>query len=236
MKLEYTLWDGIGKVELLGSFGTDDFIANCTRPGKPEREGDKNEKLIAYLAEHEHHSPFEFCNATFRLTTTLDVITHFLRHRTMKFNQISYRYEKAIRQFYTPNQFRKQAAGNHQASGEPLHPDLDSLTRKFHDDACNASFDYYEKMLMLGTSREQARGVLPQHTYSILNIQGDIRNLSHLFNLRVDRHAQLETQWYATAMYKLIKPRFPAALNSLKRYEVNEEWFKEWCYADEEGI
>jgi|TARA_B100001094_G_scaffold111842_2_gene107666 thymidylate synthase (FAD) len=83
------------------------------------------------------------------------------------------------------------------------------------------SFDLYESLLEEGICREQARGNLPQCTYTEFYWKINLHNLMHYLHLRMDSHAQKEIQDYANAIYDLIEPLAPVTMEAFKDFRVN---------------
>ncbi|MBR2373047.1 MAG: FAD-dependent thymidylate synthase, partial [Lentisphaeria bacterium] len=111
-------------------------------------------------------------------------------------------------EFYTPQQLRRQAESNRQAS--VADPDFDSTELVAAIDAHNkTSMALYEKLLSSGVCREQARSVLPQNMMVTFWGTVDLSNLLHFLELRDSEHAQWEIREYAQAIKKLIKPYIP---------------------------
>ena len=96
MTTKVDLYSGQGFAELVSSMGSDSTPArsarvsldNDTADSTPERDA----RLVKYLAQHEHLSPFEHCVATLRIKCPLFIARQIMRHRTFAFNEISRRY------------------------------------------------------------------------------------------------------------------------------------------------
>ena len=100
--------DGIGAIEYVSHMGTDLSVVNAARVsfGVEKTEADqKDVKLINYLMEHNHTSPFEHCAITLKFTVPLFIRSQHHRHRTWSYNEISRRYTSVDMQFYEPIQF-----------------------------------------------------------------------------------------------------------------------------------
>ena len=111
--------DGISSVELISASGSDLDVVNAARVsyGKTATtlsEGDK--KLINFLIEHNHTSPFEHNQLSFRIKCPIYVARQWMRHRMNSYNEISYRYVKAPLEFYIPKNWRYQDKVNRQGS------------------------------------------------------------------------------------------------------------------------
>ncbi len=203
--------DGQGWVGLIDHLGTETTIVNAARVsfGKLKKEMDERDvKLLEYLIDNRHTSPLEHIVFTFSVHCPLFVRGQWHRHRTWSYNEISRRYTEIDMEFYTPQELRRQAENNRQAS--VADPDFKAPELTAAIDAHNkASLALYEKLLASGVCREQARGVLPQNMMVTFWGTVDLSNLLHFLELRDSDHAQWEIREYAIAIKKLIKPYIP---------------------------
>lgn len=134
------------------SFGNED------KTGK-DKAADK--KLMKYLADHEHMSPFEHQSATFLVEVPLFIRSQIMRHRTFAYNEISRRYTDENLEFWVPTTFRKQSESNRQASvDEAVKYSRNSML--WFKDSIAIALEHYENLLENEVCREQARAVLPQ--------------------------------------------------------------------------
>lgn len=135
------------------------------------------------------------------------------------FNEISARYSELPEQFYIPevSQITTQSKDNKQMRTDEIHPKAEELQDAILS-ACEASFKVYRGLLLLGTPRELARGVLPVNTFSHMFATVDLHNLSHFLKLRLHEHSQYEIRVYAQAMLDLIEPIVPVTVAALKRH------------------
>lgn len=216
------LSDGISSVTLVRVSGSDLDIVNAARVsfGKvmtTMSERDKN--LIKYLVEHEHTSPFEHNQFSFRIKAPLFVARQWMRHRMNSYNEISYRYVKAPLEFYVPSYWRHQDATNRQCSiGSFSDEALLATYKKSIEEAVKA----YELLLEKGVAREQARGLLPLCTYTEFIFTCNLHSLMHFMRLRLHSGAQHEIREYAHALLTLALPHFPIALACWKnKYQVD---------------
>ena len=203
--------DGQGWIGLIDHLGTETTIVNAARVsfGKLKSEmDDRDVKLLEYLIDHRHTSPLEHIVFTFSIHCPLFVRGQWHRHRTWSYNEISRRYTEIDMEFYTPQQLRRQAENNRQAS--VTDPEFDSSALVAEIDAHNKNcMALYEKLLYSGVCREQARSVLPQNMMVTFWGTVDLSNLLHFLELRDSEHAQWEIREYAMAIKKLIKPYIP---------------------------
>lgn len=218
------LGDGISSLELIRASGSDLDIVNAARVsyGKVSTElSERDEKLINFLMEHEHTSPFEHNQLSFRIKAPIFVVRQWMRHRMHSYNEISYRYVEAALEFYVPQAWRYQDTQNKQSS----YGAFDNETaRKSYLQALEASKVAYQALLLQGVCREQARGILPLCTYTEFIFTSNLHALMHFLRLRLNPGAQWEIRTYAQAMLALAMPAFPAALKAFcKKYAVDKE-------------
>ena len=221
--------DGIGKVSYIQHVGDDKMIANAARVSfgqdntKPLTKRD--EKLIKYLIEHKHTSPFEHNSITFMFEVPMFVRSQHMRHRTWAYNEISRRYTQIDLRFYEPSTFRTQHESNRQASNindqkdptiAPLFLDTYSSSSdaiaKWHD----YSLDLFDKLLDAGVCREQARGVLPQNLYAKYYGTVNLSNLLKFIDLRLHEGAQWEIQKVAQACLEIAEEIWPYSIGAYR--------------------
>ena len=223
--------DGIGCVEYVKHDGEDVMFVNAARVSfgaHKEKIDDKDIKLIKYLIDHNHTSPFEHCSITFRFVVPLFIRSQHHRHRTWSYNEISRRYTSIDLQFYEPLEFRTQHKSNRQASNNKLiNPEIGSSSKGIVPStpytACNAVRDHharsiqlYNQLLEKDICREQARGVLPQNLYTQYYGTVDIHNLLKFIDLRTHEGAQWEIQQVAKACLEIVKHHFPITVQAWK--------------------
>ena len=216
------LGDNISSVELIRVSGSDLDIVNAARVsyGKVTTEvSDRDKKLIAFLMEHNHTSPFEHNQLSFRIKAPIFVGRQWMRHRMNSYNEISYRYVKSALEFYIPPKWRSQDTKNKQASIGSF--DNEEFTQKFKE-AIEHSVNSYTFLLEQGVGRELARAVLPLTTYTEFIFTCNLHSLMHFLKLRLHAGAQYEIQQYAHALLKLALPYFPIALGEWKRIHGTE--------------
>ena len=221
--------DGIGKVSYIQHVGDDKMIANAarvsfgqdnTRPLTP-----RDKKLIKYLIEHKHTSPFEHNSITFLFEVPMFVRSQHMRHRTWAYNEISRRYTTVDLRFYEPELFRTQHKSNRQASNENDLIDP-TITPKFADTYIksseaikrfhNHSLDLYDHLISKGVCREQARGVLPQNLYAKYYGTVNLSNLIKFIDLRSHEGAQWEIQKGAEACLDIATEIWPYSVGAYR--------------------
>ena len=70
---------------------------------------DKDQKLIKYLSDHEHTSPFNHAFLTVRVKAPIFVARQLVKHKFMPWNEISRRYVDSPPEFYNPSPLRQRA-------------------------------------------------------------------------------------------------------------------------------
>ena len=225
--------DDIGSVEYITHMGNDLTIVNAARVSfgaEKEELDEKDIKLINYLMQHNHTSPFEHCSITMRFVVPLFIRSQHHRHRTWAYNEISRRYTSVDMKFYSPEKFRTQHKSNRQASNnEMIDPVLDSAYLQIgYESASNAvrmhnnrSINLYNALIDSGVCREQARGVLPQNLYTEYYGTVNLHNLLKFVSLRLHEGAQWEIQKVASACLTIAMKHFPYAVESyMKKHNV----------------
>jgi len=205
------------KVELLETFGDDLTVVNAARVslGKHVDEfGEKDAKLIKYLADHEHTSPFFHPQARFRLKMPIWMAREWFRH-TVGFarNEVSRRYVDDLPTFHAPN-LRTRAPGKKQGSNDDIHPNNEILSCVLVQQVRSA-VGVYERLLQNNVPPEQARMVLPQNMMTEFIETGSIAAYARLCHLRISPDAQKEIRIVAQEVSDQLKSKFPVSWAAL---------------------
>lgn len=195
------------KVELLSHFGDDLMVANVARVSYGKESSkfeDRDMKLLKYLYEHKHTSPFRHPQLQFRIECPIYVERQLFKHQIgFSANSISGRYVD-FSDSYTPiNEWRKQSKNSKQGS-EGL---VENQERCFEieNDIITKCKQAYEELLVLGVSKEQARTILPLNLNTQFVWTGSLLAVFHLFNLRIKPDAQAETRAVVKQMLYLLE-------------------------------
>lgn len=219
------LKDGISGVTLVRISGSDIDIVNAARVsyGKFTKEiSEKDVKLIRFLIEHHHDTPFEHNQLSFRIKAPIFVVRQWMRHRMNSYNEISYRYVESPLEFYIPQEWRFQDKINKQASTGAF---FDEDLKKKYKESLENSGKTYQELLESGVCREIARAVLPLCTYTEFIYTCNLRSLMHFLKLRLDKGAQKEIQLFAQSLLQLAAPHFPIALSEWQKIYTKEMSF-----------
>lgn len=209
--------DGISSIELIRVAGSDLDIVNAARVSYNKistQLTERDKKLLSFLMEHNHTSPFEHSQLSFRIKAPIFVVRQWMRHRMNSYNEISYRYVKAPLEFYIPPYWRYQDTKNKQASIGAFE---NEEFKKRYQEMIDTSVKTYEYLLENGLCRELARATLPLCTYTHFIFTCNLHSLMHFLRLRLDAGAQYEIRKYAQGLLYLAFPHFPMTLSEWKR-------------------
>ena len=211
-----------GYVELQETMGSDLTIVTAARTSVlGENRGEaKDKKLLMYLAEHGHTSPFEMAEMRFRLKAPLMTWWQLVRHRTLNINMQSGRYSVFQDEFYVPTDWRLQSTTNKQGSSdEYLEPGYGKYLTHTLTAMIDSGYQAYKAALDMGVAKELARAFLPGFlVYYTGVVKCDVHNWMHFFKLRRSREAQYEIRVYAEAMYQDFKTAFPWSAEAFETY------------------
>lgn len=208
----------MSSVELLEAMGSDLTVVNAARVSfdKESHEfTEKDEKLIHYLAKHNHVSPFFHPQIRFRIKMPLFVAREWYRH-TIGFarNEVSRRYVDSKPEIYIPSEWRQRDSKLKQGSKDELVANNEEICNDVRD-YMTMVLDLYERLLKDGVCPEQARIVLPQGMYTEFIETGSLAAYARLCRLRLDPHAQKEIRLYAQQISDLLEERFPVSWKAL---------------------
>jgi len=180
---------------------------------------DRDCKLIKYLAEHQHKSPFNHAFATFHVKAPIFVARQLQKHEYMPWNEISRRYVDSEPEFYEPEHWRGRSADKKQGSeGVIDSSDLDHELSML-DDAYSDIKAIYKSMTDpkwgINVAPEQARMVLPQSMYTEWYWSGSLYAFAKMCSLRLKEDTQLETQVIAKQISLEMETLFPVSWRAL---------------------
>ena len=207
------------KVELLETFGNDLTVVNAARVslGKHVDEfTEKDGKLIKYLADHEHTSPFFHPQLRFRLKMPIFVAREWFRH-TVGFarNEVSRRYVDDEPECWVPEVLRARDANKKQGSKDEPIANNEAVLKHVQSHT-NGALEFYRFLLTEGVAPEVARGVLPQSMYTEFIETASLAAYARLCSLRLDPHAQKEIRDYAAAVSEIMAAKFPVSWKALQ--------------------
>jgi len=189
----------------------EELISYMARVSNPSNQNntETSAKLIKYLIDHQHWSPFEMVNMCVSIETTRSIAAQILRHRSFSFQEFSQRYAE-VTEVAAPPQFRKQDTKNRQNSTDDLSLKLNYQYTEETIKLYNQCYDLYQRMLKDGVAKECAREVLPLAAPTKLYMNGTIRSWIHYCQLRCGNGTQLEHRVIAEGVYKLLEEHLPS--------------------------
>ena len=217
----WTASDGKGFLELLETFGSDLTVVNAARVSfakEVTEMGEKDEKLISYLAKHDHVSPFFHPQVRLRIKMPIFLAREWFRH-TIGFarNEVSRRYVDSVPELWYPSaeSLRERDPKLKQGSKDTAVPGAEALVQRMeeHGQAC---LRLYDELLKDGVAPELARTILPQGMYTEWIETGSLAAYSRLCRLRLDPGAQREIQNYAKGIEELLVKAFPVSWKALR--------------------
>ena len=209
------------KATYIDHMGTDLTVANAARVsfGKTsEMEDDpwgppvlkaKDDKLIRYLAKHKHISPFGHCFASFHIKAPIFVARQLVKHKFLRWNEISRRYVDDEPEFYEPSVWRGRSADKKQGSDGVVNVILDQEVQ------WHRQLSTYKTLLSEGVAPEQARMVLPQSTMTEWYWSGSLDAFADMCNLRCKSDTQAETRQVARQIDHKMIELFPVSWDAL---------------------
>ena len=172
---------------------------------------DADKKLIWYLAEHDHKSPFNHAFATFHVKAPIFVARQLQKHEYMPWNEISRRYVDSDPEFYEPQEWRGRAEDKKQGSDGIVFIS-DDIVEDLYDDI----FARYKLLLDLGVCPEQARMILPQSTMTEWYWSGSLYAFAKMCSLRTSSDAQYESKKVASKISDTMLSLYPVSWNALR--------------------
>ena len=169
---------------------------------------DTDQKLIKYLAKHKHMSPFGHCFASFHIKAPVFVARQLVKHKFLRWNEISRRYVSDTPEFYSPEVWRGKSADKKQGSDGVV----DVVDWGDTNWACLIA---YNDLLAHGVAPEQARMVLPQSTMTEWYWSGSLDAFSDMCNLRCKPDTQAETRVVANQIDRKMMQLFPLSWDAL---------------------
>ena len=209
------------KVELIDKMGTDLSVVNAARVSYAkvkEKFEASDERLIRYLAEHNHWSPFAHTFLSFRIKAPVFVARQLVKHQIgLVWNEESRRYISDDVEIYRIINWREKPQHSKQGSGENLKLSIDIETEI--NEHLNQGVSLYKKLLNEGVAPEQARSVLPQSMHTNWIWSGTLYAFARVCALRLDDHAQKETQQIAKQLDIHCEDAFPISWKYLTKHK-----------------
>ena len=213
------------EVTYIDHMGSDISVVNAARVSFGKKSGwasfksgdahrgvlkDTDDKLIKYLAKHKHMSPFGHCFATFHINAPLFVARQLVKHKFLRWNEISRRYVDSEPKFYEPSEWRGRSEDKKQGSAGTVDIYMDQ-EMQWH-----RQLTAYTNLINNGVCPEQARMVLPQSMMTEWYWSGSLDAFADMCNLRCTDDTQLETRLAANQICDSMKKLFPVSWFALR--------------------
>ncbi len=207
------------EVQLIDKMGSDLTVVNAARVsfGKNKEVFEaSDEKLISFLAKHNHWSPFAHCSLQFRIKAPIFVARQLVKHQVgLSWNEISRRYVDYEPEYYMPKNWRLRAEDKKQgSSNETIEYDIANTIK-------NANTTYND-MLAKGIAPELARMVLPQNMMTEWYWSGTLYAFARVCELRCAEDTQEETRTIADSIDQLCNEEFPYSWKYLRLVKQQE--------------
>ena len=214
------------KVTYIDHMGSDLSVVNAARVsfgkksdwiprvhnGEAKQLSQKDTKLIKYLAKHKHTSPFGHAFASFHVKAPLFVARQLVKHKFLRWNEISRRYVDEEPEFYLPDQWRGRSKDKKQGSEGTVQTFVSDW------DTYNHSLKIYKDLLKDGVCPEQARMVLPQSMMTEWYWSGSLDAFADMCQLRCLKDTQQESREVAMQISEHMEKLFPVAWYALWEY------------------
>ena len=171
----------------------------------------KDRKLIQYLAKHKHISPFGHCFASFHIKAPVFVARQLVKHKFLRWNEVSRRYVDSEPEFYVPSVWRGKSADKKQGS-EGSITISDDIVEEVYDDTVAR----YRLLLDIGVCPEQARMILPQSMMTEWYWSGSLDAFADMCKLRCAPDTQAETAEVAWDIDRTMVKLFPISWEALR--------------------
>ena len=169
----------------------------------------RDTKLINYLAKHKHISPFGHAFASFHVKAPIFVARQLVKHKFLRWNEVSRRYVDDEPEFYTPDVWRGRSADKKQGSDGVVNPE-------YNPQYLDGKIKYaYLQALDMGIAPEQARMVLPQSTMTEWYWSGSLDAFASMCRLRLPSDTQQETRVVAQQIDTVMSDLFPVSWSAL---------------------
>lgn len=220
-----------GHVQLVDWMGSDLSVVNAARVSFNKESSwdyadshvpikslsERDQKLIKYLAKHNHFTPFCHAQISLRIKCPIFVRAQLGKHQIgLVMNEVSRRYVTFEPEVYVPLWRNAPTDGAKQGSSGAIE-DIDHCIkmRQEYEGVAKECITLYNSLIQDGVAPEQARSILPQGTYTEFIWTGSLYAFARIHKLRIDAHAQWEIQEYAKAIDKVIGPIFPFSWKTL---------------------
>lgn len=198
--------------------GSDLSVVNSARVSFDKESSslsDKDEKLIHYLAKHKHTSPFGHAFVTFKVDAPVFVARQLVKHKFLRWNEVSRRYVDEEPDIYSPDLWRQRPENKKQGSGQAFEKEHQQFLQQQYVEIMDRVLKMYEYMLAYGVAPEQARMMLPQSMMTSWWWSGSLDAFADMCKLRLGPDSQTETREVAIQIAEEMVNLFPVSWKAL---------------------
>lgn len=215
-------WGPIDNCKHCGAHRESENLLTSNTCIKPAHDFAGDEKLLRYLYNNYHMTPFEMAGMVIEVQAPIFVIREWQRHRTQSYNELSARYTELPDLLYVPSLARLADGGQSSTNAQDSGRGLDEATARYAQDAIRDVSEYarqrYRTLLDSGVARELARLVIPVNQYSRMRASANLRNWLAFLTLRQAPGAQWEIRQYANEVAKLVEEKFHRTYQLFKEH------------------
>ena len=214
----------MSKVELLSTWGNDNSICDIARVSFNKKAdnytAEQNNRLLTYLAKHNHWSCYAHARVQFRLQIPIYVERQLIKTQIgVEYNSISGRYVDFSDTYTLINEWRTQSKDSKQGSAEPLEYQGQEACNIIEHNVVEACKKAYKDLIKLGVSKEQARTILPLNLNTTMIYTCSLYAFIRLCKQRLKSDAQAETREIVAEMLRQLKENGNFA-ESLKVFDL----------------
>ena len=200
----------MSKIELLSVYGSDTMVVDVARVSFDKKADnyttEQNNRLLSYLAKHNHVSPFFHPKLNFRLQVPIYTERQLIKTQIgVEYNSISGRYCDFSDTYTLINEWRTQSKDSKQGSAEPLDYQGQEACNIIEHNVVEACKKAYKDLIKLGVSKEQARTILPLNLNTTMIWTGSLYAFIRLCKQRLKSDAQAETREIVAEMLRQLK-------------------------------
>lgn len=192
------------------------YIARVSSPEQIRHE--TAPKLLRYLLEHKHLSPFDMVDMTVEVETSRAISAQMTRHWSFDFQEFSQRYAEV--QGFEVYEARRQDPKSRQNSVDDLPAETRKWFREAQVHAQESAREAYREALARGIAKEQARFLLPMSAATKLYMKGSVRSWIFYLSTRTHWTTQREHRDVASAVRAVFAAKFPHTIEAMKGMEA----------------
>lgn len=216
--------DSEGSVEYVDHMGSDLTVVNAARVSfnkQVDHLSSNDEKLILYLAQHGHMSPFFHPQVSLRITCPISIRNQLDKSRVgLAINEVSRRYVSTSPDVFFPRWRSKPEGSIKQGSGGLVDVEKMVEADRLYHDSVSSCLQSYDRLIEMGVSPEQARFVLPMGTMTEFIWTGSLAAYARVFELRTAPEAQNESRSIAFKIGAIVARLFPCSWTSLVQRNI----------------